>query len=144
MFPILFFQCFHLFFPMLCQGEGRDVLPPLTPVLTSWLPKCPPHPTSQQTIGSPQLTRRHSHLWGLTPSKPFLIREISPQLHVHVTHLFTGLDVFELPICFYLSCLCWKWAEFVSIYWMTAQKLAQWSPFSSKWCRFLSSNYHIR
>ena len=93
-------------FPMLCQGEGRNVLPPLTPVLTSGLPKCPPHPTSQQQIGSPQLTRRHSHLWGLTPSKPFLIREISP--HMYVTHLFTGLDVFELSICFYLSCFSSK------------------------------------
>ena len=95
-------------FPMLCQGEGRNVLPPLTPVLTSGLPKCPPLPTSQQLIGSPQLTRRHSHLWGLTPSKPFLIREISP--HMYVTHLFTGLNVFELhvSICFYLSCFSSK------------------------------------
>ena len=108
-------------FPMLCQGEGRNVLPPLTPVLTSWLPKCPPHPTSQQTIGSPLLTRRHSHLWGLTPSKPFLIREISPQLHMHVTHLFTGLDVFDLPICFYLSCLSSKFPVCVRNGWNSSQ-----------------------
>ena len=95
MFPILFFQCFHLFFSMLCQGEGRNVLPPLTPVLTSGLPKCPPHPTSQQQIGSPQLTRRHSHLWGLTPSKPFLIREISP--HMYVTIFSPALTSLSCP-----------------------------------------------
>ena len=96
MFPILFFQCFHLFFQCCVRVREKCVasLDTSSYLRAAQVP-VPPHPTSQQPIGSPQLTRRHSHLWGLTPSKPFLIREISP--HMYVTIFSLALTSLSCP-----------------------------------------------
>ena len=109
----------------------------------------PPHLTADDRISTANqaaLTSLGSYTFQAFPNKgnlPPATYARNPSFHrpwrLWPVHLFLSF-----LFLFQISCLCWKWVEFVSIYWMTAQKLAQCSPFSSKWWRFLSSKYHIR
>ena len=152
MFPNLFFQCFHLFFPMLCQDEGEMCCLPWHQFLPRGCPSAhptPPHLTAADRISTANqagLTSLGSYTFQAFPNKgnlPPATYARNPSFHrpwrLWPVHLFLSF-----LFLFQISCLCWKWVEFVSIYWMTAQKLSQCSPFFSKWWGFLSSKYHIR
>ena len=141
MFPILFFQCFHLFFQCCVRVRGEMCCLPWHQFLPQGCPSAhptPPHLTAADrlsTANQAALTSLGSYTFQAFPNKGNL-----PQLHAGNPSFHRPVHLFlSFLFLFQISCLCWKWTEFVSIYWMTAQKLAQCSHFSSKWWRFVSS-----
>ena len=155
---------FELIFnlPKCFQFSSSNVSTSFSNVVSGWGEKCvasldtssylraaqvptPPHLTPADRISTANqatLTSLGSYTFQAFPNKGNLSPYVrNPSFHwpwrLWAVHLFLSF-----LFLFQISCLCWKWTEFVSIYWMTAQKLAQCSPFSSKWCRFLSSKYH--